>query len=81
MGTLHLFLLYMKTLYETINISFISPQFVKEFLGPFIREKAIQIIALLREEDIEVDLPLLFLFLIDLIRMNILLFHSTSLPI
>jgi hypothetical protein len=41
MGALHLFLLHMKTLYKTINISFISPQFVKEFLGSFIRKKAI----------------------------------------
>jgi hypothetical protein len=39
--TLHLLLLNMKTLYKTINISLISPQFVKEFLGSFVREKAI----------------------------------------
>ena len=38
MGTLHLFLLYMKTLDETIDISFVSPQFVKEFLRTVIRE-------------------------------------------
>ncbi|MCJ7785874.1 MAG: hypothetical protein MUP41_18235, partial [Desulfobacterales bacterium] len=79
--TLHLFLLNMKTLYKTINISFVSPQFVKEFLGSLIGEKAIEIIALFREEDIEVDLPFLFLFLIDWVRMTILLFHRTSFPI
>jgi hypothetical protein len=81
MGTLHLFLLYMKTLYETIDISLVSPQFVKEFLGSFIGEKAIQIIALLREEVIEVDLPFLVLFLFDLVRVDVLLFHRTSFPI
>ncbi len=59
----------MKTLYKTINISFISPQFVKEFFGSFIGEKAIQIIALFREEDIEVDLPFLLLFLVNFIRL------------
>jgi len=79
--TLHLFLLNMKTLYKTINISFVSPQFVKEFLGSLIGEKAIEIIALFREEDIEVDLPFLFLFLIDWVRMTLLLFHRTSFPI
>jgi hypothetical protein len=81
MGTLHLFLLHMKTLYETIDISLVSPQFVKEFLGSFIGEKAIQIIALLREEVIEVDLPFLVLFLFDLVRVDVLLFHRTSFPI
>jgi hypothetical protein len=74
-GTLHLFFLHMKTSYETIDISLVSPQFIKEFLGSFIREKAIQIIPLLREEGIQVDLPFLFLFLIDLLRMDVLLFH------
>jgi hypothetical protein len=81
MGTLHLFFLHMKTLYETINISLVSPQFVKEFLGTIIREKAIQIIALLRKEGIEVDFPFLVLFLIDLVRKDVLLFHKTSFPI
>jgi hypothetical protein len=81
MGTLHLFLLHMKTLYETIDISFVSPQFVKEFLGTFVREKAIQIIALLRKEGIEVDLPFLVLFRIDLVRKNVLFFHRTFFPI
>ena len=41
MRALHLFLLNMKTFYKTINIPFISPQFVKEFLGSFLWEKAI----------------------------------------
>jgi hypothetical protein len=81
MGTLHLFFLHMKTLYETINISLVSPQFVKEFLGTIIREKAIQIIALLRKERIEVDFPFLVLFLIDWVRKDVLLFHKTSFPI
>jgi hypothetical protein len=75
MGTLHLFLLHMKTFYEPIDISLVSPQFIKEFLGSFIGEKAIQIIPLLREEGIEVDLPFLFLR-IDFLRMDVLLFHK-----
>jgi hypothetical protein len=41
MRALHLLLLNMKTFYKTIDIPFVSPQFVKELLGPFIREKAI----------------------------------------
>jgi hypothetical protein len=65
----------MKTLYKTIDISLVSPQFVKEFLGSIIGEKTIQIIALLREKDVEVDLPFLFLRLIDLLRVDVLLFH------
>jgi hypothetical protein len=71
----------MKTLYKTIDISLVSPQFVKEFLGSIIGEKTIQVIALLREKDVEVDLPFLFLLLIDLLRVDVLLFHKTSFPI
>jgi hypothetical protein len=80
MGTLHLFLLHMKTFYEAIDIPLVSPQFIKEFLGSFVGEKTIQIIPLLRKEGIEVDLPFLFLLLIDLLRMDVLLFHKNPPP-
>jgi hypothetical protein len=78
MGTLHLFLLHMKTFYETIDISLVSPQFIKQFLGSLIGEKTIQIVSFLREEGVEVDLPFLFFLLIDLFGMDVLLFHRAS---
>jgi hypothetical protein len=81
MGTLHLFLLHMKTFYKTINISLVALQFVKELLGSFVGKKAIQIIPLLREKGVEVNLPFPLLFLMDWIRKDVLLFHRTSFPI
>jgi hypothetical protein len=41
MGALHLLLLRIQIFYKTFDIPFISPQFIKKFLGPFIREELI----------------------------------------
>jgi len=77
MRALHLFLLNKKTSYKSIDIPFVSSQFIKELLGPLIGEKAIQIIALFRKEGVEIDLSTLLLFLLNFLGLFVILVHKS----
>jgi len=61
---------------KTINLAFISLQFMEKLLGPFIREETIEVILLPGEKGIEIDL-LSLLFLGNVFRgLIFFLFHE-----
>ncbi len=52
----------MKILDKPFDIPSVPPQFVQQFLGCFVREEAIEVVLLPREEGIQVYLSLLLFF-------------------
>lgn len=56
-GALHLLLLEIETLDETVNLPLVPFQFMEKPLGLFIWKETVQIIIFPWEKDIEVDFP------------------------